>query len=92
MKELQVITCSLFSIQFVNILRNISFLGYLGGSAVENLPLAQGVIPESWDRVRLQAPRREPTSPSACVSASFSLCVPHEQIDKIFFLKKYIIP
>ena len=29
--------------------------GYLGGSAVGHLPLAQGVIPESWDRVPHQA-------------------------------------
>ena len=47
--------------------------GRLGGSAVERLPLAQGVILESQDQVPHQAPRREPASPSACVSAS--LCV-----------------
>ena len=33
------------------------------------LPLAQGVILGSWDRVPRQAPYREPASPSACVSA-----------------------
>ena len=44
--------------------------GRLGDSAVEHLPLAQGVILGSWD------PRREPDSPSAYVSASF--CVSHE--------------
>ena len=33
----------------------------------------QGMIPGSWDQVLHQAPRREPASPSACVSAS--LCV-----------------
>ena len=39
--------------------------GHLGGSVVEHLPLAQGVIPESWDWVLHQAPPREPASPSA---------------------------
>ena len=40
--------------------------GCLGGSAVEHLPLAQGVILESWDRVPHQAPCMEPASLSAC--------------------------
>ena len=31
-------------------------LGRLGGLAVEHLPLAQGMIPGSWDRVLHQAP------------------------------------
>ena len=53
-------------------------LGHLGGSAVERLPLAQDVILESWDRVPRWAPCIEPASPSACVSASLSFCVPHE--------------
>ena len=44
--------------------------GHLGGSAVEHLPLAQGVIPGSWDRVPHRAPRGEPASPSAYVSVS----------------------
>ena len=47
--------------------------GHLSGSVVEHLPLAQAVIPGSWDRVRHPVPRREPASPSAYVSAS--LCV-----------------
>ena len=47
--------------------------GCLGGSAVEHLPSAQVVIPGSWDRVLHEAPCREPTSPSACVSASLSM-------------------
>ena len=47
--------------------------GHLSGSVVERLPLAQVMIPGSWDRVPHQSPRREPTSPSACVSASLSL-------------------
>ena len=45
----------------------------MGDSVVEHLPSAQGLIPGSWNRVPYRAPRREPASPSACVSAS--LCV-----------------
>ena len=44
-----------------------------GGSAVERLPLAQGVTLESWDRVPHRAPCMEPASPSACVSAPLSV-------------------
>ena len=47
--------------------------GSLGGSAVLRLPLAQGIILESWDRVPHQAPCMEDASPSACVSAFLSL-------------------
>ena len=43
-----------------------------GGSVVERLPLAQGVIPESLDRVPHQA-LAWPPSPFACVSASLSV-------------------
>ena len=50
--------------------------GHLGGSAVEHLPSAQGVILGSWNRVPHWAPRMEPAIPSACVSAS--LCVSHK--------------
>ena len=39
------------------------------------LPLAQGVILGSWDRVLYRAPCMESASPSACVSASPSLSV-----------------
>ena len=53
-----------------------SLEGCLGGSVVECLPSAQGMIPGSWDRVPHRAPQREPASPSACVSAF--LCVSHE--------------
>ena len=49
--------------------------GSLGGSVVERLPSAQGVILGSWDRVLHQAPCEEPTSPSAM---SLPLCVSHE--------------
>ena len=48
-------------------------LGRLGGSAVEHLPLAQGVIPEFRDRVPHRAPCMESASPFASVSASLSL-------------------
>uniref|UniRef100_A0A8C0JP92 Zinc finger protein with KRAB and SCAN domains 4-like n=1 Tax=Canis lupus dingo TaxID=286419 RepID=A0A8C0JP92_CANLU len=51
-------------------------LGHLGDSVVERLPLAQGVIPVSWDRGPHPAPCMEPAPPSASVSAS--LCVSHE--------------
>ena len=60
-------------------------MGCPRGSVVERLPSTQGVTPESWDRVLHRAPRREPASPSAWVSAS--LWVSYEQIDKIFFKK-----
>ena len=42
--------------------------GHLGGSVIESLPLAQGMILEFWDQVPHQAPYGEPASPSACVS------------------------
>ena len=45
-------------------------LGPPGGSAVEHLPLVQLVTPGPGIESR-----REPASPSACVSASLSLCV-----------------
>ena len=47
--------------------------GRLGGSVVERLPSAQGVILGSRDRVLHQVPCRAPASPSACVSASLSV-------------------
>ena len=48
-------------------------MGHLGGSVVECLPLAQGVILGSWDGGPHWAPCREPASFSAYVSASLSL-------------------
>ena len=45
----------------------------VAGSVVEYLPLAQVVILGSWDQVQHCAPRREPASPSTCVSASPSV-------------------
>ena len=38
-------------------------------------PLTQGLVLETRDRVPRWAPGMEPASPSACVSASLSLCV-----------------
>ena len=48
-------------------------LGTPGWLMVERLPLAQVVTLGSWDRVPRWAPCMEPVSPSACVSASFSV-------------------
>ena len=48
-------------------------MGRLGGSVFERLPLAQDMIPGSWNQGLHRAPYREPASPSACVSVS--LCV-----------------
>ena len=53
-------------------------MGSLGGAAVWRLPLAQGVILETRDRIPRQAPCMEPASPSTCVSASLSLCDYHK--------------
>ena len=52
-------------------------LGHLGGSVVEHPPLAQVVIPRSWDLVPPSGSRREPASPSACVCLCLSRCVSH---------------
>ena len=49
--------------------------GCLGGSVVEHLPSAQGVIPELWDQVPHWAPCMEPASLSAYVSASLCVCL-----------------
>ena len=49
----------------------IRLWGCVGGSAVESLPSAQGVILETRDRAPHRAPCVEPASPSAC----FSLCL-----------------
>ena len=47
---------------------------------VLSLPLAQGVILESRDRLPHQAPCMEPASPSACVSASLSVSLMNNKI------------
>ena len=64
--------------------------GAPGGSAVEWLPLAQVLIPGSWDWVPHQAPPcREPASPSAYVSVSASLSLSLSLMNKyIFKIKK----
>ena len=54
-------------------LKNIWEMESLGGAAVWRLPLAQGAILETRDRIPRQAPCMEPASPSACVSAPLSL-------------------
>ena len=50
-----------------------AFRGFLDGSAVEHLPLAQGEVLESRDRVPHRASCTEPASLSAYVSASLSV-------------------
>ena len=45
-------------------------MGLLGGAVVEHLSLAQGMIPGSRIKSHIGLPRREPASPSACVSVS----------------------
>ena len=48
----------------------------LRGSAAERPPSAQGLVPESWDRVPHGAPCLEPASPpSVCLCLSLSLCL-----------------
>ena len=58
--------------------KKVSLGGSLVGSAFWRLSSAQGVILETQDRVPCRAPCMEPASPSACVSASPTLCVSHE--------------
>ena len=58
-----------------------AFVGHLGGSVVEHLPLAQVMIPESWDLASHWASHREPASPSA-MSLPLSLSVSHKEISK----------
>ena len=62
--------------------------GRVGGSVVEQLPSALGMILECQDRVPHQAPCMEPASPSACVSASLSISLCVTIINKN--LKKYL--
>ena len=56
--------------------RNTFMSGSLGGSAVEHLPLAQGMILEFRNRVPRRAPCMEPASPSAL---SLSLCLMNKE-------------
>ena len=55
--------------------------GHLGGSTVEHLPSAQGVIPGSWDQVPYWAPCTEPAS--LPVSQPLSLSMHLSGINKI---------
>ena len=50
------------------------FGGHLGGSVVEHLPLARGVIPGPWYQVPHHAPHREPVLPLP-MSLPLSTCV-----------------
>ena len=52
----------------------LPILGRLGGSVVERLPLAQGMIPGSWDRVLDGAPRRSLLLP-LLTSLPLSVCL-----------------
>ena len=61
--------------------------GHLGGSVVEHLPSAQGVIPGSWDQVPNRTPQREPASPSAYISVSPSVSLMNKWIKS--FLKTW---
>ena len=45
----------------------------LGASVLKHLPLAQGVILESWDQVLYWAPCIKPASASVYVSASLGV-------------------
>ena len=56
--------------------RKIFSVGCMGGSEVQRLPLVQGVISGSWDRVPYWASLEETASPFAYVSVSLS--VSHE--------------
>ena len=49
-------TMQMYSITLNYTLKNSSDQGSLGGAAVWRLPLAQGVILETWDRVPCRAP------------------------------------
>ena len=56
----------LLSAMLVQLLKTkTKHMGHLGGSVVERLPLAQGMIPGSWDQVPHRAPCTESASPSA---------------------------
>ena len=61
-------------------------MGSPGGSVVEHLPLAQGMILEAQDRVPHRAPCMEPASPSAFVSASKRHTHTEKEVTDYWFL------
>ena len=61
------------NVHFIHLLVNTSNLGLLSGSVAERLPLAQVMIPVSWDQVPHRAPCRGACFSSAYVSASLCL-------------------
>ena len=67
--------CKYTNTTYQYILRKRTHRGSLCGSAIWRLPSAQGVDLESRDWVPLRALCMEPASPSACVSASLSVCL-----------------
>ena len=70
------IDCITFTLLFgqkQNTVLKEHLVGCLGGSAIERLSSAQGVILGSQDRVPRRAPCIEPASLSACVSVSVSV-------------------
>ena len=66
----------------MNYVLEVQLKGSLGGAAVWRLPLAQGAILETRDRIPLRAPGMEPASPSACVSASLSVTIIKKKLKK----------
>ena len=60
-------------------------MGCLGGSVVQSLPLAQGMILGSWNRVLHWAPCMESASPFAYISASLFVSLMNKRRK---FLKK----
>ena len=56
----------------------------------EHLPLAQLIIPRSWDWVPHRVPCMEPASSSACVSASLSLSLSVSLMNK-YSLKQLLV-
>ena len=65
------ISLSLISLSLICLL-NISFRDAWVAQRL-SLPLARGVIPESWDRVPHWASCRKPASPSLCLCLCLSL-------------------
>ena len=58
-------------------------MGCLGGSVVEHLASAQGVVLELWDQFPYRVPYGVPASPSTYVSASLSVSLLDKQIKSL---------